>query len=294
MRARLTLALLLAASVGMAAIANIQPSSGGTFQATTDYVVSGSWLWTNDTPWCFPGRADIRWRQCWFMTDPTASGTLTFPARTDTVVTRSAAETLTSKTLTNVTGLSFLGSQTITGTGAINISATGAAAISGATVTIGGTDSVSIGSSTDGTVNITELGAATFEATSGGARLVRGHNTELITLSTSGTETLSAATMFPANSWAEGVTCRITTTATTASSLAVTDEGHNGDADWFTFSTMTSGQTKAAFIFDIVNMADYPPVYATARKLVINADITAGAGAMRCTVFYRQLVAPTS
>lgn len=131
--------------------------------------------------------------------------------------------------------------------------------------------------------------------TANGAAVVPFANSELITLSTSGATTDSTADLLPANSIIDSVVCRVTTTITTA-----TDWGISDPTTSLRFSAvnavMTAGSTTVGLkhMFGVVSTTATGPTQASAAKLRITTTGTPGAGAVRCTVFGRQFVAPIS
>lgn len=128
-----------------------------------------------------------------------------------------------------------------------------------------------------------------------GAYWFEAYAMELITLSTSGTTTDSSANLLPANSIIQGVTCRVTTTITTATDWSV---GDPTTAARFSSAnaTLTSGTTSVGLNHHAgsVSTDAAGPTQATAAKLRITTTGTPGAGAVRCTVFYSQFSPPTS
>jgi len=128
-----------------------------------------------------------------------------------------------------------------------------------------------------------------------GESITYGQTTELITLDTGGTTTDSVANMLPANSIIDGVVCRVTTTITTATDWSV---GVSGAAERFVSQAvgLTAGSTSVGLDHmggGVVNEAT-GPTQTAAAQLRITTTGTPGAGAIRCTVFYRTLTAPTS
>jgi len=122
-----------------------------------------------------------------------------------------------------------------------------------------------------------------------------GQATEAITLSTGGATTDSSANLLPANSIIDAVVCVVTTTITTA-----TDWGISDPTTTLRFSavnsTMTAGTTIVGLkhMFGVVSTTASGPTQAAAAKLRITTTGTPGAGAVRCTVFYRTFTAPSS
>lgn len=153
------------------------------------------------------------------------------------------------------------------------------------------------------TLTLTQSTAATMASTpvaqtyttANGAQWVASQISELITLSTSGTTTDSTADLLPANSIIESVVCRVTTTISTATDWSV---GDASTAARFASAnaTMTAGSTSIGLNHQKggVSTDATGQTQAAAAKLRITTTGTPGAGAVRCTVFYRQFVAPTS
>lgn len=138
-------------------------------------------------------------------------------------------------------------------------------------------------------------GGNTTQTGANGATRVHGVISELMTLSTVGTTTDSAANLLTADSIIEAVTCRVTTTITTATNWSV---GDATTAARFSSanSTLTAGTTSVGLNHQQGSVATDAagPVQVTAAKLRITTTGTPGAGAIRCTVFYTQFTAPTS
>lgn len=131
-------------------------------------------------------------------------------------------------------------------------------------------------------------------ATNGGYYEV-GTISELITLSTVGATTDSSADLLPANALLDAVGCRVTTTITTATNWSV---GDATTAARFSSAnaTLTAGTTSVGMNHMQASVATDAagPVQTSAAKLRITTTGTPGAGAIRCTTFYRTFVAPTS
>jgi hypothetical protein len=118
-----------------------------------------------------------------------------------------------------------------------------------------------------------------------------GRATELLTLSTSGTTTDTSANLLPANSIIESVVARVTTTITTATDWKLGDAtiaGRFTAAD----STMTVGETQVGLVH-IDQVGTSGPRQTAAAKVRVTTTGTPGAGVIRITVYYRNLVAPT-
>lgn len=115
---------------------------------------------------------------------------------------------------------------------------------------------------------------------------------ELLTLSTSGTTTDTAANLLPANSIILSVDCRVTTTITTATNWSV---GDATTAARFSAanSTLTSGTTSVGITQHGATGAA-SSLQTAASKVRITTTGTPGAGAIRITVHYISFGAPTS
>lgn len=125
-----------------------------------------------------------------------------------------------------------------------------------------------------------------------GAQWILGQASELVTLSTSGTTTDTAANLLPANSILEAVVARVTTAITGATNWGLGDTTTPGR-----FSAASTGLAAGSTVVGTVQ-ADQTgaagPRQTAAAKLRITTTGTPTAGAIRVTVFYRQFVAPTS
>lgn len=132
-------------------------------------------------------------------------------------------------------------------------------------------------------------------ATVNGASFLPVVNSELLTLSTSGTTTDTTADLLPANAIIDAAVCRVTTTITTA-----TDWGISDPTTTLRFSavnaTMTAGTTIVGLkhMFGVVSTTATGPTQAAAAKLRITTTGTPGAGAVRCSVFARVATPPAS
>lgn len=123
----------------------------------------------------------------------------------------------------------------------------------------------------------------------------QGFTTEEITLNTAGTTTDSAANLLPANSIIDAVVARVTQTITVATDWAL------GDAAQSTrfsnaLAVLVLGTTQVGLnhMQGSVNSDAKGPVQTASAKLRITTTGTPGAGKIRVTVFYRQMVPPTS
>jgi hypothetical protein len=127
------------------------------------------------------------------------------------------------------------------------------------------------------------------------AQLFLGQNSELITLSTSGATTDSAANLLPANAIILGVEARITTAITTATDWKVGDATQAARFSSVN-ATLAAGTTSVGLNHHdpTVASANLGPVQAAAAKVRITTTGTPNAGAIRVTVHYLQFVPPTS
>jgi hypothetical protein len=120
-------------------------------------------------------------------------------------------------------------------------------------------------------------------------------NSELLTLSTSGTTTDTTANLLPANSVIEAVLARVTTTITTATSWQLGDPTTAGR---FTTAnaTMTSGTTDIGKVYMTTGIASATTgIYQTAAaKVRVTTVGTPGAGAIRISVLACVNTPPTS
>jgi hypothetical protein len=128
-----------------------------------------------------------------------------------------------------------------------------------------------------------------------GAQWKRGYATELLTLSTGGTTTDTAANLLPANAIIEAVVARVTTTITTATDWKLGDATTAGRFSAAN-AVMTAGATAVGLEHQQGSVATNAagPVQTAAAKVRVTTTGTPGAGVIRITVFYRQFVAPTS
>lgn len=146
-------------------------------------------------------------------------------------------------------------------------------------------------SSTAGEIQVT---TARVIGANGGS-WARGSTSELLTLSTSGTTTDTAADLLPANCTIEAVAARITTTIATATNWSV---GDPTTAARFSSanSTLTAGTTSVGLNHQqgSVTTDATGPVQTTAAKVRITTTGTPSAGAIRLTSYWSCFVAPTS
>lgn len=131
--------------------------------------------------------------------------------------------------------------------------------------------------------------------TANGASMTWNVGSESITLDTGGATTDSVANLLPANSIIDAVVCRVTTAITTATDWSLGD-GTTAARFAAANSTMTAGATSVglAAMFGNVSTTAAGPSQAAAAPLRITTTGTPGAGVIRCTVFSRVFVAPTS
>ena len=226
-----------------------------------------------------------------------------------TTITASGASTLAAVTATTISASGVITSTVSTGTAPLTVASTtkvtnlNADQLDGNDWAIPGT----IGSTTPNTGSFTTLATSSDLTTTGadkchilttanGASLKQCSISEAITLSTSGATTDSTADLLPATSLIEGVACRVTTTITTATDWAIGDSSTAARL-CAANSTMTAGTTCAsngtAWTTGIAS-ATTGMKQTAAAKLRVTTTGTPGAGAIRCTVFYLQTVAPTS
>ena len=136
------------------------------------------------------------------------------------------------------------------------------------------------------------LGSSNNLITANGAKWIFGSNSELLTLSTSGTTTDTAGLLLPANAIIESVDARVTTTITTATNWELGDATTAGR-----FSAPSSSLTAGSTVIGLVHIDQTGaagPRQTAAAKVRVTTTGTPGAGVIRITVWYRQLVAPTS
>jgi len=173
-----------------------------------------------------------------------------------------------------------------TGNGTVGqVARTGLSEVAAGVVGVG----TGAGASTAGTLQSAEYDQVTV---SNGAQRKLVVNSELITLSTSGTTTDSSANLLPADSVIDSVTCRITTTITTATNWSVGD-GTIAARFAAANSTLTSGTTSVG-LAHVDQTGTSGPRQTSAAKLRITTTGTPGAGVIRCSVFATTFVAPTS
>jgi len=131
--------------------------------------------------------------------------------------------------------------------------------------------------------------------TANGAQLVPYADSELITLATGAATTDSTGNLLHANSIIDAVVCRVTTTITTAVTWQISDPTTAGRFS-ATSAVMTAGATIVglAHMFGVVTTTAAGPTQAADAKLRLTMNASPGAGVVRCTVFGRTFVAPTT
>ena len=144
-----------------------------------------------------------------------------------------------------------------------------------------------------------QSGSAGSATTANGAAIAYGSASELLTLSTGGATSDTTANLLPANSWILGVVYRVTTTINNVTSWQPGDPTTTGRFGAQQSSgQLTAGATWIGNVFNTtgINSATTGMYQAAAAKARIT---TAGGtqnttGAIRITVFYYTLTAPTS
>lgn len=130
------------------------------------------------------------------------------------------------------------------------------------------------------------------QESSNGAIWRHGQLSELLTLSTGGATTDTVGNLLPADAIIEAVVARVTTTITTATDWKLGDATTAGRFSAAN-AVMTAGTTQVGTVHaDQTGAAG--PRQTAAAKVRVTTTGTPGAGAIRITVYYRQLVAPTS
>lgn len=121
----------------------------------------------------------------------------------------------------------------------------------------------------------------------------RGYSSELLTLSTGGTTTVTSASLVPASARITAITYRVTTTITTATDFTVKP---TAGAAFATIGTATTAQTglTATTTGTLVPVLHADQYSSAADTVTVTTTGTPGAGAMRLTVFYEQIVPGTS
>ena len=131
------------------------------------------------------------------------------------------------------------------------------------------------------------------EGSSNGQNLTISPVSENITLSTSGASTTSTIDI-PADSFIVSVTARITTTIAGVDSTSVVIKGDDSGATFAQLTALTVGTSTVG----LAHHATGEGANATAGKVQISllggADNTPSAGAVRITIHYIKLTAPTS
>lgn len=136
---------------------------------------------------------------------------------------------------------------------------------------------------------------ASFLLSANGAQVVPYQDSELITLATGAATTDSVGNLLHANSLIDSVVCRVTTTITTSVTWQISDPTTAGR-----FSATSAVMTAGATIVGIKQWnpdgaaAANGPGQAADAKLRLTMNANPGAGVVRCTVFGRTFIAPTS
>lgn len=144
-------------------------------------------------------------------------------------------------------------------------------------------------------LNVDNSGQIT-ESTANGGTWVMGQASELLTLSTVGLTTDTAANLLPVDAIIEAVVCRVTTTITTTTNWAVGD-GTTAARFRAANATLTAGTTSVGIDHwsgAVTTLAAGPSQAAAAKVRITCTGANPGAGVIRITVFYRKFVAPTS
>jgi len=120
-------------------------------------------------------------------------------------------------------------------------------------------------------------------------------DSEVMTLNTGGTTTDSSGLLLHANSIIDGVTCRVQVTITTAANWSIGD-GTTAARFAVASTNLTAGLTVVGLsaMFGVVSTTATGPTQAAAAALRITTNANPGAGQLRCFVYGRTLVAPTS
>lgn len=142
--------------------------------------------------------------------------------------------------------------------------------------------------------NVASQTADSFQILSiNGASRGIAEKSELLTLSTGGTTTVTAANLVPANSVIESIAYRITTTITTATAFTVKVTGGNV---FNTIGTATSSQTTmTANATGVLVPSAFADQYnSAATTITVDTTGTPGAGVIRLTVFSKRIVPPAS
>lgn len=144
---------------------------------------------------------------------------------------------------------------------------------------------------TSGVVNFEEKDLMTSTINSASYRI--GSLSELLTLNTTGLTTDTVGNLLPANSIIDAVTCFIYTNITTTTNWAV------GDANVSNRFSSPNGSLAAGTSSVGLNQVDQtgnsgPKQLAASKVRITCTGSNPGAGVIRITVFYRQMVAPNS
>lgn len=135
--------------------------------------------------------------------------------------------------------------------------------------------------------------ASTITAGGNGGTSTRTFISELLTLNTGATTTATAANLAPANSRLVAIKYRITTTITTAASFTIGVTGGNAFVTCGTSTTTQSVMTAGTTGILVPNL--HADGYNTADATVtVTTNANPGAGVIRLTMEYEQLVAATS
>jgi hypothetical protein len=118
-------------------------------------------------------------------------------------------------------------------------------------------------------------------------------STELLTLSTGSTSTVTSGNLAPANSVIDAILIRVNTAITTAANFSVKVTGGSNFVQIGTatssLSTLTSGTT---YVLVPSSLTDH--YNASATTLTVTTNANPGAGALRIFVVYRSLTPPAS
>jgi hypothetical protein len=136
-------------------------------------------------------------------------------------------------------------------------------------------------------------GGQKIYADSSGSYQTKTSSSELLTLSTGATTTVTSGNLAAASAIVDAIVFRVVTTITTATNYSV---AITGGAAWKLIGTATTTLTGLAAGSTGVLV---PPAYdaghvSTATTLTVTTDANPGAGAVRLTVIYRQMSPPTS
>lgn len=180
-----------------------------------------------------------------------------------------------------------------TGVGGTSGGDSGDLAMDVGSVTSGTTGTITLGTTNASGITI---GGTSFDTVINGGATVTGANGETSAIKHASVEvtgmsgaTVTASSLIPADAIVMGVTVRVTTTITGATTFTIGD-GTDADA-WGAGIALTSGTTTAPGDF----VAAVPVIYSAANDVVLTATgSNFSAGAVRITVHYMLLGAPTS